>query len=218
MNALLRFILVVLAALAVLAPIAQGQTTIAMKSSATVDFAAAVRLSQIAELTGPDAEKLGAVVIVPAPTASGNSVPGSMTIDPAMVRRGLDASSVNWAKISLSGVPCKATQGRRQTEPVVKGTPRPAKQVHEPVEVGGTATTRTLIAIRLAALYGVPVEDLRLKFVSQAPEDKAILDLVADGSKRIEVHPGAHGELRARERARRDLHGRSAHGVAEHRG
>lgn len=177
--------------LAVLAPagIALAQTSITVRAAATADLGADIRLADIATLTGPEAERLGAIVVAPKPKASKNG-PDSLTIDPIQIRTALEKAGVNWARVTLSGVRCEVRSGAPH-KPAMEAPKREAKLPPQPLNLDGPATVKTLISVRLAALYGVPAEDLRLRFVSDSPEDQALLAMLADGSRRVEIQPGA---------------------------
>ncbi|MGD9689071.1 MAG: flagellar basal body P-ring formation chaperone FlgA [Phycisphaerales bacterium] len=172
-----------------------GMTTIVMRSTGVAPVDGPVRLEDVAELSGPEAERLGQVSVSDAGRgAKGHGGRAGVTVQPADVRRALDEAGVNWAKVALRGVPCAVRAGAR---PVAAERSPPARErnVPVPVDLSGPRTVRTIVAERLAALYSVPAEDLRLRFAehpgSAGAEERALLDLPAIAGRRIEAHPGS---------------------------
>lgn len=168
---------------------AHAQTTVALRSSARLtDGAQEVRLSDIAELAGPEASTLGSIVVVSSPDPGRD---GWLKIDIGDVRAALGrVPDINWGKVTLRGGACtlrvrdpSAAEARTPTLVDKKGpASRPV-----PVDVSGPATVRTTLAMRLAGAYGVTIDRLRLGF---EPADDAVLDSLVAG-RTIDIDPGA---------------------------
>ncbi len=180
---------------------AAGQTTITLRPMATIGSPESGRsepltLADIADLAGPDAERLGRVEL-------GSAMHGKAsesTIRLEEVREALDALSprVNWGRVTLSGSVCvvrralpsdaqaASRSGRSAIEP--RGIPTP-----QPIDaILSTGTVRAAVVTRLLDLYDVAPQDLRLAF---DPADDALLDLplrTPEGNpvRRVDVQPG----------------------------
>lgn len=184
---LTRLIMAVVLAFA--AASTHAQTTVALRTSARLaDGAQEVRLSDIADLSGPEADALGAVVVVPAPETGRD---GWLTVRISDVRAALGrVADINWGKVSLRGGDCTlrvrdpVAPAARTSTPVDRKGPDSKPQ---PVDMGGPATIRTTLAARLASAYGVTIDRLRLGF---EPADDAVLDSLIAG-RTIDIDPGA---------------------------
>ncbi len=171
---------------------AQAETLITMKRSAEPRPGAAVLLSDLAVITGDDAEKLSKTVILPRPASDGQSVGGE--IDVQQVRTALDSAGVNWAKVTLHGSRTRllvsddarpATDGHaapagsapsldgRSAGPLggpVAGTVNgavsltPSGVPQSLYDTGNGPTLREIVGQRLAAMYEVAVDDLRAEY------------------------------------------------------
>lgn len=166
---------------------AVGQTSITLRSSATAQPGKAVRLADIAEVAGPEAEALaGAVVVACAqPDASGN-----LAIDPGAVRAALETAcpGVNWGRVTLSGTVCYVRLAQPAAAPESKAK-EPARDVPAPLDASDQASIRAEVASRLASLYNVPLEDLRVGFGSLSPKDAEFLATPLRAGARYEVQP-----------------------------
>lgn len=182
---------------------AAAQTSIVVKGSARADLSGAVRLAQIATISGPDAEKCGAAEVLPAPkSGAASAVPQELKVEPGDVRKALDAAGVNWGKVTLSAAVCRVTHLHADATTAAQPTSAaPTRPQPQQVETSGLVTIRVLIAERLATLYGVTTSDLRLTFSalggpSPTADDTggkgsaSILDMIPGPSRRIEVNPG----------------------------
>lgn len=185
---------VVVAAAFAWASVARGETTVAMRPAAEVAPGAPVLVRDVAEVCGDEAERLGAVVVLTSQQVGERSVAGRVSIDLAAVRAALDRAGANWGRTVLSGGtvavriadtpaerPREAAQARRPA------APQPASSEHQTVDFGGEPTVRTHIAARLAHLFSVSPEDLRLKFRA---EDEDLLATRTRG-RRVDVQPAA---------------------------
>jgi len=110
-----------------------------------------------------------------------------VTVGVAEVRAALDArTETNWGKLTLRGAACAlrvaGADGGTDKRPVKGSVFRP-----ELMDLSGAATVRTAIATRLALLYGVDAESLKLGF---DPADDAALAHPTEGMV-VEVSPGA---------------------------
>lgn len=176
-------------ALTLVPAVATAQTTVALRTSARLaDGAQEVRLSDIADLAGPEAGTLGAAVVMSKPDPGRD---GWLTVSIADVHAALGRMpDVNWGKIALRGSECTlrvrdpAAPQPRAAPPVDRKGPasRPG-----PVDLSGPATVRTVLAKRLAAEYGVDIDHVRLGF---EPADAPVLDSLVAG-RTIDIDPGA---------------------------
>jgi flagella basal body P-ring formation protein FlgA len=158
-----------LAAALTLTAAARAQDSIRLVGSARVEAGRAVRLDDVAILTGA-AQTLGDVAVLPAEQRG----KGDTVIDIAAVRRALDAVGadrrVNWGRMTLAGSACRVVSAT----PVV-APPVAAHQGNSPPESGAV---RHLLPGRLAQILGVSAQDLRVTFDEA---DRDVLDLSTAG-------------------------------------
>ncbi len=184
----------------------EGPVSVALKSSAVIslgtgqaDAAAeprSIQLSDIAEIdppTSPDGMRLGEIVV-----ARFDSAAGFMTISVSQVRGAMDAAKVSWARTTLRGSNCRVTAAAGDvggTLPPAKVAPKaaPTSAVPQPVDAGDAGTIRGAIAARLAALYGVAMDDLRLAF--DTPDEAFLSQTTGNGAadRRVDIQPAAGG-------------------------
>lgn len=178
---------------------AQGQTTIVLRSSASVMGESAERdtvmLADVATLTGADAEALGqTVLIADLPAARAAATQGWTSITVADVRAALEArpEGVHWGKVALSGGTCtlriaaaKAVESRVRAPG--GGANAQPQNPPQPVDVSGPPTMRSVVALRIAELYNVVPDDLRLAF--ENTDDDYLATPVA--GTRIDIQPSA---------------------------
>lgn len=171
--------------------LACAQTSITLRGSARVAAGAPITIGDVARVQGDEAERIaGLLVASSAQALSDQAADAWITIDVDAVRTALEqaADPVNWGQLTLSGSRCAVRVGQR-----VRAVSEPAPQRAEPrVFAADDQSIRSLIVQRLADLYGVPVDDLRLTF-SDARGESATLDAVIDGADRVQVDPGASG-------------------------
>lgn len=187
-----------------IASAANAQTKIVLRTRATIgqDEARADRvlmLTDIADVSGQDAERLGSIAIRPSVVSN----TGEATIRIEDVRAALDQAvpRVNWGRVMLSGAAC-TVQFRQAAAPerVRKAVTEPREVVTpQPVEGDLTAgTVRAAVIARLLDLYTVTPQDLRVAFEAG---DAELLDtpLMAPGDangasptaqRRVDVQPG----------------------------
>lgn len=149
-------------------------TTITLLPVARVTGGAGVRLAQVADVDGPEADRLGAVVVLPADGGRASAVGGRVSLTVAQVREALDREAVNWGQVALRGSTCsvrlREADGRaKPTDAAARAAPAAAP---EPVDLSGPPTVRTHVVASLAALFNVEPADLRLRF---RPEDEMLL-------------------------------------------
>lgn len=134
-----------------LASAAGAQTTVRVRPSAA-PAPGPVRLADVASISGPDADVLGAIVIV----TDDDPQPASQ-IDLALIRARLkQAPGVNMGRIALSGTACAIRHADPAPPPPSVASPTP----HAPA----TETVRDRVAAVLAHALGVTPADLRLSF------------------------------------------------------
>lgn len=171
MRSRLLIAVLVSIALGAAAPRAAAQTTVTLRPSARLaEDAQEVRLRDVADLAGDEADTLAGVIVMARPEVS---AAGWIKLDLAALRSALDAQGVNWGRVSLRGGQCtlrlSAPAAARQiADRPARGLPEPS-----PIDFTGEPTLRTAVALQLAAHYGVQPAHLRLAF---DPSESALLD------------------------------------------
>lgn len=152
-----------------------------------------IRLADIAELTGPNAEQFAGAVI-----ARVHDSAAAMEVSVGDVRRALSDAGVHWGKVNLNGstVIVRPTGSGIETGPLFM-TPvaiESADQTSAPVNRGtldeaddvvGEQTLRGAIVRTILTALGLPPESVRLSFDER---DASFLDLPLDGH-RFEIQP-----------------------------
>jgi flagella basal body P-ring formation protein FlgA len=190
---LARLIIISVAAIsAALAGPANAQTTITLRASARLaEDAQQVRLTDVADLVGPEAATLGELIVVDQ-TDTRADRDGLIRVDVGMVRAALDThAGINWGKLTLRGRACTI----RIKDPSPPGGVRAPLSADTkgratrpvPVDLSGPATVRTAVATRLAAAYGVSIDHLRLGF--DAVDDGVLGSLTA--GRTVDIDLGA---------------------------
>lgn len=171
-------------------------STIALRSAVRLPAdATVVRLGDIAELSGPDAEALAGVII-------------EKLIDPAaavqiplrQVRERLDEAGVHWGRVSLSGRTVTVRPRRTgasspplpMSEAAIDGARlehrkhESTRAQHQPVsQIMGQGTVRSMIAAYVANGLNVSPHDLQLSFDER---NAAFLDAMP-GQQQFEIEP-----------------------------
>jgi flagella basal body P-ring formation protein FlgA len=161
------------------AALAQAQTAIELRTSASVKAGASVTLADIADVRGDDAESLLATVIVAAPDQRFVEIPV------ADVRAALEKAGVKWGRTVLRGSVCTlGVKGLEARAGAVRdqSTGRPAPTT---VKLGGPETIRTQVARALARMYSVEAGDVRILFEER---DEELLRTPTAG-KRVDIQP-----------------------------
>ncbi len=170
------------------AGIAAAQDAIRMLPALRHDGGAAIRLADVAKISGDNAATLGALVLVEKDAAA---VPSS--IDVAFVRDVLKKNNVNLGAVLLSGAPC-VVGGVTASLTDLEESESDSEARMEPVAVnaGGLvkADVRSAVAQKLADLYQVDAERVRLTFESG---HDALLDGATEG-RTVTVQPAAAGK------------------------
>lgn len=170
------------------AGIAAAQDAIRMLPTLRHDEGAAIRLADVAKISGDNAATLGAIVLV---EKEAGAVPS--TIDVAFVRDVLKKNNVNLGAVLLSGVPCRVQGVGAAVAEAASAAPE-ADAVMEPVAVNAAALAkadvRSAVAQKLADLYQVDADRVRLTFESG---HEALLDGVTEG-RTVTVQPAAAGK------------------------
>lgn len=161
-----------------------GQTSIALRKAVTLGGPGPVTLGQLAEVSGPEADRLAGVVILD----DGPAV-GEARVELAEVRAALARERVNLGRITLSG---SGTTVRSSEQVQVKALETSADQPGLDPDRPGAGTVHAGLNARLAELFAVEPSDLRLKLPGLTAEQRTLLT-AASGGRRVEVHPGASG-------------------------
>jgi len=161
---------------------ARAQTSVVLGRGVRVDVDRPVTLGDVAEITGDDAERLGAIVLIPDLHAEHvSSEPFDVDIE--RVRQVLDREDqINWALVSLSGSTCRIIQVDQAELDALRHI------VTDPAADAAPArgpTLRDAIRWRLAAHFGVDHDDLRLGFDVRDAKKLAALTL----GRQVEVTP-----------------------------
>lgn len=175
----LRHILIVLAVL-LLARAASGQSSIELRTAASVPDGVPVTLEHVARLDGPDAAALGATVLLEPEQRARGGAESQITLDD--IRRALKDKRVNWGRITLRGAACRLVPFASASPPPAPPPARAAPRATEPIVDG---TVRAAAIARLCQVLGVSPPDLEAAF---APEDAGILDLPTAG-RTLEIRP-----------------------------
>lgn len=183
--------MIVVLALAVLgAATAAAQTTVSVNPSGRATAREAIHLSDVAAIDGPEAERLGSIVVVAPDQAKPVTAGGRLDVDVARIRAAMDKDGVNWGKVTLRGSTCSVKLVQDEPAPKAAPAPRPAAPgAPEPVNMNGAPTVRTHVAARLARLFNVEPADLKIKF---RPEDDLLLT-TPTSARRVDAQPGASG-------------------------
>ena len=168
-------------------------TRVALKASVpSGSEGATLRMSDIAEIEGPERERIGSIAMLNVAQAMRGGAATS-TITLADVREALESAGVNLGRIELSGAACqvqlqnKATVVAPRTKTSVPEARVTEARVHQTVDMTGPATLRTQITGRIAAMLNVSSDDIRLLF------DEADEDLLSQavGSRRVDAQPAS---------------------------
>lgn len=154
---------------------------VALRAFARLDAPGPVRVADVADLQGPEAERLGQTII--AEKAADASRVG--TDD---VRRALERAGANMGRLRVSGASCLVRIGNAPApaeprEPAQPATPNPASS-------DAPGTIRAHISHRLGDLLGVEEADLRLTFDDA---DAGLLN-TAVGARTLVVQPQGTGD------------------------
>jgi len=135
---------------------ASAQDVIALRSSATLEGTGPIRLDQIAEISGPSAQRLSAVVLDAAELVEDKQ--GWVAIDLDRVRGTLEKlGTENWGRLTLRGSTCNARRLDAQPAPAPKpDSPTPA--------LAQGPTVRDVVTARLAQVFDADERNLKLIF------------------------------------------------------
>jgi flagella basal body P-ring formation protein FlgA len=154
-----KMLIWILAGVGLFASSALGDT-IKLRSFTKAAPGAALTLGNVAELSGPVAEGLADVVVLPEAQASGTA-----SVDLAMVREVLKAQPrLNMGRLDISGSTCLVRFATPQASPARTAGAGGAAKASAPV--GETVKDR--IAARIAVVLGADPSDLMLTFDDQA--------------------------------------------------
>jgi len=177
--------------------IAQAQTTITLRAAAEIRTTGAVRLADIAEVIGPESERLREAVVINGDAMNAADTTRGVGVTIEDVRRALDnlPRVVNWGRVTLTGSTCLVRRAsiEPETSPMpAAAEPLPGRKIESQIAslVDGS-TARGVIAERLARLQGVDIADMRIKIVATNRADGAFLDAPVGEGDRLEVQPGA---------------------------
>jgi flagella basal body P-ring formation protein FlgA len=149
------FIWILAAGVAVFATAALGDT-IKLRSFTKATPGAALTLGNVAELSGPVAEGLADVVVLPEAQAT-----GTVSVDLAMVREVLKAQPrLNMGRLDVSGGTCTVRFAKTEAAASRPATAKAAAPTGE--------TVKDRIAARIAIVLGADPSDLMLTFDDQA--------------------------------------------------
>jgi flagella basal body P-ring formation protein FlgA len=160
---------------------AAAQSTVALRPWARIAPGEPVRIADVADLQGPEAEALASIVLV-----TPEELARSPRVELAQVRAAAEKQArVNLGRISFSGGVCNV---RTVTPPSASAASGPsAAPQTQPAPAGDTV--RRHVAARIAQTLGVGESDLRLTF-----EDGADLLALPTSGRTVAVQPAAISE------------------------
>ncbi len=174
-----------------------AQTSIVLRPAANVPAGQSVRLSDLADVTGPEAERLREAVVLNDDAAKSADTTRGLGVSIEDVRRALEnlPRGVNWGRVTLSGSTCLVRPIVETVEAAPAATPNeplPGRKM-VPVEAASLdgQTARAIVAERLAMLHAVDLADLRVKIVASNRADEAFLDAPVGVDERLEIQPGS---------------------------
>ncbi|MBL0870896.1 MAG: flagellar basal body P-ring formation protein FlgA [Phycisphaerales bacterium] len=184
-------------------------TAVVLKPAATLPRVAAdttnaqdLRLSDIAEVTGPDAHRLKNAVVLTSDDLAKADFSRGLAVELEQVREAISRipGGISWGRVTLSGSTCLLRKADDLSN-VPAGPPVPEfvpgrKQISQPAAEVSQTTLRGIIASRLAELQGVTLGDLRIKVASPTRADEAYLDVPMGSDQRVEITPGARNSSR----------------------
>lgn len=132
-----------------------------LRSVASAEPGLPVRLSDVASITGNDADRLGALVLIDDPGAE-LGTRRWITITPRDIVRAMEANAIAPSRHTINGRQVHVRV--RTTETTAPRKVEQAEREHEVVALEGPETVRTRIAVTLAHRYGVTHDNLRLLF------------------------------------------------------
>lgn len=157
----------------------RAQTSIELRTSATIKAGVPVTLGDIADVDGDNADTIRGVKVRPAPEEKFVEIPV------ADVRTALDAAAVKWGRTVLRGSVCTLSVSGLEAKPrgvrdSATGRPAPTG-----VKLTGPDTVRIQVARALGRLYGVEPVDVRVLFEER--DDELLRTPIA--GKRVDVQP-----------------------------
>lgn len=134
----------------------QGQGTITLRPRTAMQTSGEVTLRMMADLSGPEAEALGDLVVVPSA-----SFEDGLVVGVGRIRELIEKSpGVNFGRLTLSGSACKLSLHKELFEAPTASSPTiPADSSSS----SGADTVRTRIMGKLAEHFGVSEEDIRIE-------------------------------------------------------
>lgn len=174
--------------------LASAPTQITLRVVSRLEESRAIALRDIATITGPDADALASIIIIPDPTAERGAARGWRTITTEQVRlRIAEAGEFNWGRIVMTGGPCAV----RIVESSASSA-RPSAVHHAPIASASPidpSSLRARVTHRLASVLGVEPQDIRAAF---DPRDESLLAMNVAGAT-TEIEPiGRGGRLALR--------------------
>ena len=173
--------------LAIAAP-AWAQSTIALRASARVDPVGSIRLADVADLSGAEAQELAGVVIIGDPRSRSGATRGSFALGIEDVRSAIEAHArrthpIPWARLVLRGSVCRirvgAPVGRAESS---RRSAEPRTSAVLASSLLKQASVRALLAERISQIAQADPQDVRLTF---RRGDGPVLDLSLDGRKAV---------------------------------
>jgi flagella basal body P-ring formation protein FlgA len=168
-------------------------TSIRVRAEARPDPAAALHLADVADLSGPEAQRLGATLLREAPATTKpespatNPAPARAPVSLAEVRAALTKAGANFGKLSLSGSVCVLLD----PAPTPILAPAPPAQPDPATLTSTPGTIAALIPNRVADALGVPTDDAKVTLAVVSSTDRAFLATTPDPTDRVEIRPGA---------------------------
>lgn len=139
-----------------------GSSTITLRSTVLIETGQTVTLGDIADLIGPEANRLAETTI---DTTALNAGPGGWRkIDAQGVRVDLESAEPLWGALQLRGGPCYVRMVTHDPEAAQKSPDQPA--IDRPATPG---TVRQLAEQWIARAFKAPMRDVEVRWVSATP-------------------------------------------------
>lgn len=159
----MRTLFAILIGLLASTALGDGSSTITLRSTVLVGTGQPVTLGDIADLTGPEANRLAETTI---DTTALNANPGGWRkIDAQGVRVALESTDPLWGAVQLRGGPCYVRTVAH--DPQAGEAPSSQPLIDRPAVPG---TVRQLAEQRIAQTFKAPLRDVEVRWVSATPD------------------------------------------------
>lgn len=168
-----------------------GATSVELRRFARLTNDAPVTIASIADVVGPAAEEIGAILLHASASDAVGRDARTASIGGEHVRKAIQAAAergelpvVDVARVTVRGAACQVMA----VDPARRPTPRVGEAQAAMPREANTPTLRTAAALRIAEILDVPEQDLRLRFddrdasVLSTPIAGRAVEIVATGA------------------------------------